>query len=258
LPDKIDTTLISGSTAVVIDVLRASSTITAALAHGAESVIPIAEPEMAFGKRLPTIGALENKKILRGGERNCVRIDGFDLGNSPLEYTRDQVAGRSILFTTTNGTRALDFCRAAKTILLACFLNLSATAEKLAADPDINFVCAGTDGEPTEEDELLAGALVARLCRSDAWDAQLNDAAEHSRNQWFKWFGGAGDPSRANHPSSAGNECPEPARLCDVLKSSRGGTNLVKNSMENDIKYCAQIDLFDCVPIFDPPSGIIS
>jgi 2-phosphosulfolactate phosphatase len=146
---------------VVFDVLRATSTFVTALHHGARAIIPVSEiaEAVAIRKRQPG--------VLLGGERNGVRIsaDGidFDLGNSPREYT--EVRGKTIVSTTTNGTRALRACLNAKTVLAASFLNLTATAEFLQRKDfeTILLVCAGTGENQADEDVLAAGALCELL-----------------------------------------------------------------------------------------------
>ena len=144
---------------VVIDVLRATSTFVTALHHGAKAIIPVSEiaEALAIKKKSPD--------VLLGGERNGVRIsaDGidFDLGNSPREYTPEKVRGKTIVSTTTNGTRALRACMNAKTVLASSFLNLTATAEFLRQNQfeTILLVCAGTGENQADEDVLAAGAL---------------------------------------------------------------------------------------------------
>jgi 2-phosphosulfolactate phosphatase len=146
---------------VVFDVLRATSTFVTALHHGAKAIIPVSEiaEALAIKKKSP--------EVLLGGERNGVRIsaDGidFDLGNSPREYT--EVRGKTIVSTTTNGTRALRACLNAKTVLAASFLNLTATAEFLRRNQfeTILLVCAGTGENQADEDVLAAGALCELL-----------------------------------------------------------------------------------------------
>jgi 2-phosphosulfolactate phosphatase len=150
---------LSGTVCVVFDVLRATSTIATALHNGAKAVIPVAEISEA----------LELKKsrpdVLLGGERDGVRIStggiDFDLGNSPREYTPTKVRGKTIVSTTTNGTRALRACAGAKMILAASFLNLGATAEFLRRNKIglILIVCAGTGENAALEDTLAAGAM---------------------------------------------------------------------------------------------------
>ena len=149
---------------VVFDVLRATSTFVTALHHGAQAIIPVSEiaEAIAIRKRQPG--------VLLGGERQGVRIsaDGidFDLGNSPREYTA--VRGKTIVSTTTNGTRALRACANAQTILAASFLNLTATAEFLRRNniENILLVCAGTGENAALEDLLGAGALCELLAGS--------------------------------------------------------------------------------------------
>jgi 2-phosphosulfolactate phosphatase len=147
---------------VVFDVLRATSTIVTALQNGAKAVIPVAEiyEALAFHKKQPG--------VLLGGERDGVKIRAgqtggvdFDLGNSPREYTPEKVRGKTIVSTTTNGTRALRACAGAKTVLAASFLNLTATAQfiRQLQPVELLLVCAGTRENMADEDVLAAGAL---------------------------------------------------------------------------------------------------
>lgn len=150
---------LSGTVCVVFDVLRATSTIATALHNGAKSVIPVAEISEALEIKRA------RPEILLGGERDGVRIsaDGidFDFGNSPREYTPTKVRSKTIVSTTTNGTRALRACAGAMMILASSFLNLGATAEFLRREKfgDILIVCAGTRDNAALEDTLAAGAL---------------------------------------------------------------------------------------------------
>jgi 2-phosphosulfolactate phosphatase len=154
---------------VVFDVLRATSTFVTALHHGAKAVIPVAEisEALAFRQKQPD--------ILLGGERDGVKIragrtggDDFDLGNSPREYTPEKVRGKTIVSTTTNGTRALRACAGAKTVLAASFLNLTVTAKFIQKlqPAQILLVCAGTRENMADEDVLAAGALCELLFNS--------------------------------------------------------------------------------------------
>jgi 2-phosphosulfolactate phosphatase len=150
---------------VVFDVLRATSTFVTALHHGAKAIIPVSEIAEALAIKKAESGKRKAETILLGGERNGVRIsaDGidFDLGNSPREYTPEKVRGKTIVSTTTNGTRALRACVNAQTVLAASFLNLTATAEFLRQKnfENILLVCAGTGENQADEDVLAAGAL---------------------------------------------------------------------------------------------------
>lgn len=242
LPDLAGTEELSGRTAVVIDVLRATTTIVHALAAGAQAVLPCAEVEQArqIAQRL-------GGEALLAGERGGLPIPGFDLGNSPREFTPARVAGKTIVFTTTNGTRALLRSANATRILLAAFVNFSAVCRELAGHEQVAIVCAGTDGEVTREDVLLAGALVDDLTRGEppgpagrrtAW--QLNDQAEIAADAWRTAVRLLTD---------------RPLGL--ALRLSRGGRNLIEIGQENDIDLAAQIDRFDLVPCYDPASGQI-
>jgi 2-phosphosulfolactate phosphatase len=155
-----------GTVCVVFDVLRATSTFVTALHNGAKAVIPVAEIAEALAIRQ------KQPDVLLGGERDGVRIRAaqtggvdFDLGNSPREYTPEKVRGKTIVSTTTNGTRALRACVGAETILAASFLNLMATAEfiKKIQPAQIVLVCAGTYENGADEDVLTAGALCELL-----------------------------------------------------------------------------------------------
>src|SRR5882757_7019986 len=135
---------------VVFDVLRATSTFVTALHHGAKAIIPVSEITEAIAFKNSESGIRNSESILLGGERNGVRISAggidFDLGNSPREYTPEKVHGKTIVSTTTNGTRALRACANTQTVLAASFLNLTATAEFLRREnfQNIVLVCAGT------------------------------------------------------------------------------------------------------------------
>jgi 2-phosphosulfolactate phosphatase len=159
-----------GSVAVVIDVFRASTTIAAALAGGARFVLPVSDVEQAMKLAEP----YAENEVLLGGERECQRIEGFQLGNSPREYTREVVAGKVIIFTTTNGTRALTAAKDAATVLVGSFVNFSAVAEAVAGHEAVTILCAGNNGRLSLEDFACAGGLVSRLARGKP---RLDDAA---------------------------------------------------------------------------------
>ena len=141
-------------TSVAIDVLRATTTITTALRSGAAKVLPFETVEETVAAKETLLSRKpENAENVRlGGERGGTPIPGFDFGNSPDEYTPETVAGKTLLFTTTNGTKAILRCRG--TVILACFLNAQAVVERLLRDrPEtVSIVCAGTDGQYTEDE----------------------------------------------------------------------------------------------------------
>jgi 2-phosphosulfolactate phosphatase len=212
---------LTGGVAVVVDVLRATTTIIHALAAGCSSVRPCAEVEEA---RI-LAGSMRAGRVLLGGERGGAPLKGFDLGNSPREYTAKLCRKATLVLTTTNGTRALIRAAEADRALVAGFVNFSAVCEQLRQDArPVHIVCAGTDGEVTLEDTLLAGAFVDYLC--DAGEMRLNDSA---RLAW---------------------DCYETHGrvLIGALEISRGGANLRKLGYDDDIRAAAQIDQFALVP----------
>lgn len=151
----------SGKTAVVIDVLRATSVITTALDNGAQEVIPVKTVEEA--QKL--YAASDTSNTLRGGERNALKIEGFELSNSPLEYKKKVVEGNSIILTTTNGTDAINNIKGAEQVILACFRNAAAVVSGLTrfARNEVTIVCAGTAGKFSLDDGLCAGMIIELL-----------------------------------------------------------------------------------------------
>jgi 2-phosphosulfolactate phosphatase len=230
LPNLTEADDLAGATVVVIDVLRATTTIIHALAAGAADVIPCLEVDEArqIAQRLG------NDAVL-GGERGGVRIDGFHLGNSPEEYTPQKIGGKTVVFTTTNGTRAMRLCSQARRVLIGAFVNFSAVCGALADESAIHLLCAGTDGEITREDVLFAGAVVDDLSRRAGVAILLNDQAEIAADAW----------------RSAARGLTQGTLLTDALRSSRGGRNLIEVGHEHDIEIAATIDKFHLVPKLD-------
>src|SRR5258705_10055055 len=153
---------LSQTVCVVFDILRATTTMITALSNGAEAIIPVEQISEALEVRR------QRPNLLLAGERDGVRIRAnltggieFDLGNSPREFTAEKVQGRTIVMTTTNGTRALRACDGARAVLVSCFLNLRATYLWLLEQRPTNLilVCSGTFEEPALEDVLAIGAV---------------------------------------------------------------------------------------------------
>ena len=219
---------------MVIDVLRASTTIVYALAAGAAEILPCVEAEAA--RKLAA--TLPPGQALLGGERLGLPIQGFDLGNSPSEYTVARVRGRSIVFTSTNGTRAMERCRRAARVLLGAFVNLTALV-RLARAPGgsgpLHLLCAGTRGQPTEEDLLLAGAIADGLVRREPDGWRLGREGRQVVEDW-----------RALVLRPRSGE-PDP-RLLAALRDSLGGRNILATGFERDIPDAARIDRFEVVP----------
>ena len=135
-----DELFFASKTSVVIDVLRASSTIVTALQNGAKEIIPVASVEFA----VKISGGLFTGQTIICGERNTKKIEGFALGNSPLEFTEDKVAGKSIIFYTTNGSRAVVKAKFSENLFVTTYLNLSAVAKQLVEmDKDFEIICSG-------------------------------------------------------------------------------------------------------------------
>ncbi|MAV35554.1 MAG: 2-phosphosulfolactate phosphatase [Planctomycetaceae bacterium] len=227
LPQLLDPHTLAGSTVVVIDVLRASTTVVTALAAGARTVFPCLEIEEAL-----EVAQRFGEQAVLGGERGGRRIAGFDLGNSPAEYVAETVADKVVVFTTTNGTRAMQVCRSAERVLIGAFVNHTVVAEHLATCAKVDLVCAGTRGEVTREDVLFAGAIVARLAGPTT---ALNDA---SRLAWDAWSGAITQP-------------PEHRLLTASLQDSQGGRNLLEIGQAADIAFAAQLDMTDLLPELD-------
>jgi 2-phosphosulfolactate phosphatase len=212
--------------AIVIDVLRATSTIVTALDHGALEVIPVAEPDeaLAHQRRMGRIS------IRLGGERDSKLIPGFDLDNSPAAYTTEAVGGKTVVFTTTNGTRALlEAARGNGEVYCAALLNRAAVATAMAArdDEEALIVCAGSAGALAFEDVLCAGALVDALLQLER-HLLITDAARTALTVWQTY----------------GN------RITTAMASSGHAKTLVRAGLSADIAACARLDISPTVPRF--------
>jgi 2-phosphosulfolactate phosphatase len=211
---------------VVIDAIRATTSISTALAAGAARVIPVQTPADALerAKALP--------EALACGERNGLPPDGFDLGNSPREYSRERVAGRTLVFTTSNGTAAMARAARGRALRLACFRNLGAVARAVAGavergdePPGIGIVCAGRQGRVSMDDAWCAGHLVDRLVRVLP-EIRLADGARAARALADRL-----GPPRA-----------------DGLAETEAGRALRGVGLEADLDLCARLDDLAVVP----------
>lgn len=218
---------LSGTACVVFDILRATSTFVTALHHGAEAIIPVSEIAEAVALRQ------QQSDVLLAGERDGVRIRAaqsggvdFDFGNSPREFTPDKVRGKTIVSTTTNGTRALRACADAKMILASSFLNLSATAKFLTKlqPEEVVLVCAGTGEGVALEDVLAAGALAELLA-----DEQ-SDSTQVARQSFLR--------SKLD--------------LAAAIASSTNGRRLFGiPELRADVAFCSQRDVFNLIALMD-------
>lgn len=229
---------LSHTTCVVFDVLRFTSTIVTALANGAEAIIPVDEIADAL--------ALKEcqSNVLLGGERNGLRIRAdltggtdFDLDNSPCKYTSAKVAGKTIVATTTNGTRALRVCAGAKAILVCSFLNLGATGRHLEVHPPdhLLLVCSGTHDQAAYEDTLAAGAL-----SDSVWslfqNAKIADSAHIARQLYLQ---GQAD-------------------LTGVTRHSRNARRLLAlPELRDDVAFCLRRDVFNLVACLDTSGRVV-
>jgi 2-phosphosulfolactate phosphatase len=229
---------LTDATAVVIDVLRASTTIVHALEAGAIEVIPCLEVDDA--RRVAAEGGVD--EVVLGGERQALPIEGFDLGNSPSDYTPYSVGGRRVAITTTNGTRAILAARPARRVLVGAFVNVSAVCAQLLDAEKVCLICAGTGGQYSRDDILCAGLIVDWLERRGGLIYQLNAQAVTARENWRASFAG---------PAGMGVEPLEPERLADELRKSIGGQNLTSVGLDADILDAARLDRFSSVPELD-------
>jgi 2-phosphosulfolactate phosphatase len=226
LPRLIAPSILKGSAAVIIDVLRATTLLTTALAAGVEQIIPCLEIEEA---RAVAAGFPKGTAFL-GGERQGELIEGFLIGNSPSSCTPELCRGRTLVLTTTNGTRAIHASLEAEVLLIGAFVNLAAVLERLLALPNpVHLVCAGTDGYESLEDELFAGAVVDRLVRIR--EVELDPIAMDVQSQW----------TEAEAKMQAGEA------LAHILSQGRGGKRVTELGLAADIEDAATIDRYSIV-----------
>jgi 2-phosphosulfolactate phosphatase len=241
------------ATCVVFDVLRATSTFVTALHNGAKAIIPVSEIAEALALRQ------KQPDVLLGGERDGVRIRAdqtsgidFDLGNSPREYTPEKIRGKTIVSTTTNGTRALRACTGAQTVLAASFLNLTATAQfiRRLQPAQIVLVCAGTRENIATEDVLAAGALAEILIR---------------------WGETTGETKREQNPERSGSRVCSPHQkgiyeFSDSVETARNAWRKAKSNLfaavsdaenarrllaipelRDDVAFCLRQDVYNLI-----------
>ncbi|RAV99475.1 2-phosphosulfolactate phosphatase [Pseudochryseolinea flava] len=215
-PDLMHLYKVHDRTVVVVDIFRATSCMTTAFAHGIGSITPFAKLEECL--------AMKSKGYFTSGERDGKKVDGFDLGNSPFEYMAEELKGKHIAFTTTNGTQAIAKSIGAREIVVGSFLNLSAVVNYLRQSPNnILVVCAGWKGKVNLEDTLFAGAIVELLKDIYMPECDAPTAAQHLYNQ-------------AKHD------------MVDFLKDSSHVQRLAKLNIYKDIEFCLTPDQYDVVP----------
>lgn len=206
---------------VIIDIFRATSSITYGINNGAEAIIPVAEVEecLAYQEQYP--------HYLLAAERNGEVVAGFDFGNSPFSYTKDKVEGKTVVLTTTNGTHALHLSRNAKKVVIGSFLNLLAINEWLKAQQDdVLLVCAGWKNNFNLEDTIFAGAVANQLIPTGF----IPDDAAIAAYDLYQL---------------AKND------LAGYLKKTSHSERLKKLGIEKDIAFCLQVDIATAIPVLD-------
>ena len=211
---------IENSIAVIIDIFRATSSICYGIENGAEAIIPVAQVEECAAYREKGLN------YLLAAERNGEVVSGFDFGNSPFSYTKEKVSGKTLVLTTTNGTHALHLSIKAKKIVIGSFLNLTALCNWLKSQQEnVLLVCAGWKNNFNLEDTLFAGAVVDQLKNN----YQLDD------------------------PSTAANDLFQLGKndLNKYLQKTAHSERLKKLGIEEDIKFCLQVDLTTAIPVLE-------
>ncbi len=229
-PKSVPEDALKGKVVVVIDVLRACSTIVTALAHGARAVVPVADT----GEATRIADALDRETTLLGGERGAKPIEGYDAGNSPLEYAPDAVAGKTVVLNTSNGTGACGRARGAERVVAGCFLNAGRVVDFLRTalpdDPGDTrgvLLCAGHAGGLALEDTLCAGLLLDRLWEGRA-PAAVADGAHVALTQY-------------RHDQH---------RLARALFGCTHTQRLIALGMGDDVAYCARLDALPYLPVY--------
>ena len=210
---------------VVVDVFRATSCMTTAFAHGVSKIIPVAQIEECR--------ILQQQGYLAAAERNAVKVDGFDLDNSPFSYMKPELAGKTLAMTTTNGTLALTRSRGAHQVLVGSFLNRKAITDYLLTQPsDVLIVCAGWKGKYNLEDTLFAGAVVCSLKN----DFTIEDDAALAANMIY-------DAAKYN--------------MIKFIAHSSHVRRLARLNLTRDIEFCLRENLYDVVPVLGENGALV-
>ncbi len=225
-PILLDEARVAGRTAVIIDVLRASTSLITGLGNGAREARLFADPDEARAEKRRS----PSDAILLCGERGGEKIPGFDLGNSPREYTEQTVGDKVLLFTSTNGSGAvLKAAMWAAHVILAAFVNATSAIEAVVRSGlDSVVVCAGREGHFSIEDSVCAGLLADGLSRRAGQKTVLTDEAQAARHLFEHFRGDLGS----------------------MMRKSEHGRFLEGIGMEEDIPICASIDIAKAVPAY--------
>jgi 2-phosphosulfolactate phosphatase len=239
---------LTGCVVIIIDAIRASVTICKALHEGAARIIPVltANDARTRAESLraepcpPPFPLPPGGGVLLGGERAGVMIEGFDLDNSPQSYTRERVAGTTIVFTTSNGTAGLLHARHAARVLVGCFCNLTSVCNAVQGDArPVHILCCGTRNDVSADDVLAGGAMARRLLASGR-----EPVTDDSHTLAIAAY---------DHAMQHGIE-----GLRTAMRQSRGGRNLVRIGLGDDVDLCAAHDTLPVVPEFFPTRGEVT
>jgi 2-phosphosulfolactate phosphatase len=225
LPSPPDSDTLIDRTVVVIDVLRATSVMVQAISQGALEILPSVSAEEAcqMAKVFP------RGSILLGGERESKKVPGFDLGNSPKEYVAERIRGKKLILATTNGTKAFHLVSSGKEILVGSFFNIGAAARRcLESDRDLLIFPSGDEGDFSLEDTICGGMLIELITRKGKKSISLTDAS-YSAQTLYQGFKN---------------------NLLGAFQLSHHGKELIIRGFEDDLVYCAQINITRLVPIF--------
>lgn len=211
--------------AIVVDALRCSSTIITALANGLKEIIPVETVDEAFKLRL------DDPDLILVGERKGIKIDGFDLNNSPLEFISNEIRGRRAIITTTNGTRAINQVEKCQIVLIGVFINSSEVTKRALMlakkyQSGITILLAGRNHNFFLEDFLCAGLLSSKFMYVNV---NLNDHALASMLSW----------KRAEY------------NIREIVKNSQHGRDLIEIGLEKDVDFCLNIDCYSVVPCLE-------
>ena len=211
-----------GKSAVIIDILRATSSMTTAISNGAKKIIPVEDMSDA----VKIAHTMDTNDYLLCGEKNGVKIEGYHLGNSPLEYTPEVIQDKTLIFNTTNGTKAIKKANLANSIYLGAFLNQQSILDALAEhDDEVVLICSGWRGRLALEDTLFAGSLLYHL-----FDGKLPQKTKDGVKIAFGLF----------------------EKFMDNIEDTIGGSDhahrLNKLVPENDIPFCCKVNKFDVLP----------
>ncbi|NLB61087.1 MAG: 2-phosphosulfolactate phosphatase [Clostridiales bacterium] len=220
---------VSGRTVIVVDVLRSTTSIIWAVKNGAGKIIPATDA----GEAATIFSRLDSPDVVLAGEVGGVKHPDFHIGNSPFEFTPEVVENKTIIISTSNGTKVINGAKGAKSVLVGAMINMTAVAKRAAkCSDDILIICAGTDDEISADDLCAAGAIIDALHKNYDGGIEQSDMAFVCQNLYKNWENGNIDLSKTKHWSC-----------------------LVELGYQNDIKFCFSKDVTDVVPEYN--NGVI-